>query len=200
MTASWLAQMAWEVLVVDGVAAGIFVERGPAPPPLPPFPRTELITPRTLRGWLGEDGGAAVVDLSDSARYGRGHIRGAWFALRSRLAEAVERIPRAHRYVLTCTDGAIAQFAAPELAALVAEPVYVLEGGNCNWTSAGLPTEQGADRMAAAPIDRYRRPYEGVDNASEAMQAYLDWEYGLVEQLARDGTHGFRVLCGKAMS
>jgi len=26
------------------------------------------------------------------------------------------------------------------------------------------------------------------------MQAYLDWEYGLVDQLARDGTHGFFVI------
>jgi hypothetical protein len=43
-------------------------------------------------------------------------------------------------------------------------------------------------------IDRYRRPYEGTDAPREAMQAYLDWEFGLVEQLRRDGTHGFRVL------
>jgi hypothetical protein len=26
------------------------------------------------------------------------------------------------------------------------------------------------------------------------MQGYLDWEFGLVEQLARDGTHHFRVI------
>jgi len=26
------------------------------------------------------------------------------------------------------------------------------------------------------------------------MQAYLDWEFGLVEQLGRDGTHGFHVI------
>jgi hypothetical protein len=26
------------------------------------------------------------------------------------------------------------------------------------------------------------------------MQAYLDWEFGLVEQLGRDGTHGFVVI------
>jgi hypothetical protein len=26
------------------------------------------------------------------------------------------------------------------------------------------------------------------------MQAYLDWEFGLVEQLGRDGTHHFRPL------
>jgi hypothetical protein len=25
----------------------------------------------------------------------------------------------------------------------------------------------------------------------EAMQAYLDWEFDLVEQLRRDSTHGF---------
>jgi hypothetical protein len=28
------------------------------------------------------------------------------------------------------------------------------------------------------------------------MQAYLDWEHGLVAQLERDGTHGFTVLTG----
>jgi len=26
------------------------------------------------------------------------------------------------------------------------------------------------------------------------MQAYLDWEFGLVEQLRRDATHGFFVI------
>jgi len=26
------------------------------------------------------------------------------------------------------------------------------------------------------------------------MQGYLDWEFGLVAQLERDGTHGFQVL------
>jgi hypothetical protein len=26
------------------------------------------------------------------------------------------------------------------------------------------------------------------------MQAYLDWEFGLVEQLGKDGTHHFWVL------
>jgi len=26
------------------------------------------------------------------------------------------------------------------------------------------------------------------------MQAYLDWEFGLVAQLGRDGTHGFKVI------
>ena len=54
--------------------------------------------------------------------------------------------------------------------------------------------ESGPSRLASPLIDRYRRPYEGTDNQDEAMQAYLDWEFGLVAQLGRDGTHGFSVL------
>ena len=38
------------------------------------------------------------------------------------------------------------------------------------------------------PSQRYRRPYEGTDVDTGAMQAYLDWEFGLVEQLRRDST------------
>src|SRR6187431_1535156 len=33
-----------------------------------------------------------------------------------------------------------------------------------------------------------------TDINESAMQAYLDWEYGLVEQLRRDATHGFFVI------
>jgi len=72
--------------------------------------------------------------------------------------------------------------------------VFVLEGGNSAWTAEGLPTEQGEQRLGAPRIDRYRRPYEGTDNPREAMQGYLDWEFGLVDQLGRDGTHGFFVI------
>jgi hypothetical protein len=54
--------------------------------------------------------------------------------------------------------------------------------------------EQGEARLASPRIDRYRRPYEGTDAPQAAMQAYLDWEYGLVAQLARDGTNSFRVI------
>jgi hypothetical protein len=44
------------------------------------------------------------------------------------------------------------------------------------------------------PEDVYKRPYEGTENAVSAMEAYLEWEFGLVDQLARDGTHGFFVI------
>ena len=70
----------------------------------------------------------------------------------------------------------------------------MLAGGTLAWIAAGLPLEHGETRLASARTDRYRRPYEGTDSPREAMQAYLDWEFGLVEQLGRDGTHGFYVI------
>lgn len=135
-----------------------------------------------------------MIDLTSSVNYARKHIPGAWFALRSRLNEALARIPRAGRYVLTCGSGWLAGFAAPDLVGLTESDVYVLDGGTEAWQAAGLPLEESAARLASPPIDRYRRPYEGLDAPVSAMQAYLDWEHGLVEQLRRDGTHHFRVL------
>jgi hypothetical protein len=66
----------------------------------------------------------------------------------------------------------------------------VLDGG------LGGELETGPDAAPAArgPEGRYKRPYEGTDNKQAAMQAYLDWEYGLVAQLQADGTHGFFVI------
>ena len=119
---------------------------------------------------------------------------GAWWAPRSQLAQALQVIPRARRYVLTCGSSLLARFAAVDLAALTDAEVAVLDGGNAAWVAAGQPVESGEDRLAAPRIDRYRRPYEGTDNPREAMQAYLDWEYGLVAQLRRDGTHFFQVI------
>jgi hypothetical protein len=69
-----------------------------------------------------------------------------------------------------------------------------LPGGNAAWQAAGFSTQQGESYLASPRIDRYRRPYEGTDNPALAMQAYLDWESGLVEQLKRDGTHHFKVI------
>jgi rhodanese-related sulfurtransferase len=201
MTASWLAQMAWEVYVLDGAAALPFSEHGPAPRELPPAPPSEKITPQTLAGWLEQDKaqgkagkGAVVLDFSTSANYVKQHVPGAWFALRSQLAQALQNVPPAQRYVVTCGSSLLAAFVIGDLAALTDKPVFLLEGGNNGWKAAGLPIETGATLLASPRIDRYRRPYEGTDNPASAMQAYLDWEFGLVEQLGRDGTHGFQVI------
>ena len=121
-------------------------------------------------------------------------VTGAWFTLRSQIAEAPRRFPSASRFVVTCGSALLAQFALADLQALAPQPVYLLEGGNAAWEQAGFPSVAGEERLLSPRIDRYRRPYEGTGNAASAMQAYLDWEFGLVEQLGRDGTHGFFVI------
>ncbi|MDN6860797.1 rhodanese-related sulfurtransferase [Pseudomonas sp. CAN2814] len=193
MSASWLAQMGWQVAVLDGLAAADFSEQGAWAAPLPAKPQAETIAPQTLADWLRAPG-TAVLDFTASANYVKRHIPGAAWALRSQLREALARLGDADRYVLTCGTSLLAGFAVADLAALTDKPVFLLEGGTSAWVAAGQPTEEGESLLAAPRIDRYRRPYEGTDNPREAMQGYLDWEFGLVEQLGRDGTHGFFVI------
>ena len=96
---------------------------------------------------------------------------------------------RGARIVLTDDLGPRADMTASWLAQLGWE-VLVLD-----WP-AQIPLETGpcSAPPLRGPKGRYKRPYEGTDNAAAAMQAYLDWEFGLVEQLRRDGTHGFTVI------
>ncbi|PJI97895.1 rhodanese-related sulfurtransferase [Acidovorax sp. 69] len=197
MSASWLAQMGWDVWVLDGAQAADFSETGAVANTVPePEGPIAWATPAQLAGWLREEapGHTAVLDLTTSAHYTQRHIPGAWFVIRSQLAQAVASIPKAQRYVLTCGSSLLAHYAAQDLARLTGAEVLVLEGGTLAWIAQGLPLEQGETRLASPRIDRYRRPYEGTESPREAMQAYLDWEFGLVEQLGRDGTHGFRVI------
>jgi len=106
------------------------------------------------------------------------------------------KVHRANRYVLTCSDGLSAKYAVDDLKKLVKSSVEVfyLRGGNQTWINSGHATQQGESYLASARIDRYKRPYEGTQNSQQAMQAYLDWEFGLVDQLNKDGTHGFKVV------
>jgi len=196
MTASWLAQMGWEVALLDGEALLPQARvTGPDAPPLPPVPTPRTVAPATLADWLATGAGdTVVIDLTTSANHVKRHIPGAWWTPRATLAQALQKIGPARRYVLTCGSSLLAKFAAADLQALTDAEVWVLEGGNTAWAEAGLPTEAGEQRLASPRIDRYRRPYEGTDAPAEAMQAYLDWEFGLVEQLGRDGTHFFKVL------
>jgi rhodanese-related sulfurtransferase len=98
---------------------------------------------------------------------------------------------RGARIVLADDLGPRADMTASWLAQMAWE-VYVLDG------SFPRELELELDHPHALPprsaIGRYKRPYEGTDNAEAAMRAYLDWEYGLVAQLERDGTHGFYVI------
>lgn len=197
MSASWLAQMGWDVWVLDDATPAQWSATGahPNPAPEPEGPIRWITAPELAQRLQNAPAGdTMVIDLTSSAHYVQRHIPGAWFALRSQLAQALQTIPRAPHYVLTCGSSLLARYAAADLARLSGADVQVLQGGTLAWIAEGLPLESGETRLASPRTDRYRRPYEGTESPREAMQAYLDWEYGLVEQLGRDGTHGFRVI------
>ena len=198
MTASWLAQMAWEVYVLDYINEAELVETGIPSANLPPLPKLkdgQSITAATLQNWLSANESVTVLDLATAVAYQKDHIPGAWYVLRSQLGTALKGLPQSDKYVLTSPDGVQALFTVPELEQLTSAQVYVLEGGNKAWFAEfGFSSEQPDSHFASPQIDRYRRPYEGTNNTAEAMQAYLDWEYGLVDQLDSDGTHGFYVI------
>ncbi|MBC7670766.1 MAG: rhodanese-related sulfurtransferase [Gemmatimonadaceae bacterium] len=192
MSASWLSQLGWDVYVLDGGFDGA-LETGVWAPTSPTLPTVETLSPDDLAVALG-DAAVVVLDLAPSPLHRKGHVPGAWFAIRARLAEAFERIPEGLPIVLTSPDGRLATLAAAEVEEISDRPVRVLGGGTQAWAASGRRLDTGLVRAASDPEDVYKRPYEGADHALEAMQAYLDWEYGLVDQLARDGSHGFFVI------
>jgi rhodanese-related sulfurtransferase/predicted metal-dependent enzyme (double-stranded beta helix superfamily) len=198
VTASWLSQMGWEVFVLKDLQAQDLIDTRAPDPELPPTiePVTE-VDAATLKEWLADRNNLSmVIDVGDSATYVKRHIPGAWWLLRSQLLQDFSRVHKANRYILTCANGQASRYAVAELQPLVRPGVQVLwlKGGNSAWLAQGYSTQQGESYLASPRIDRYRRPYEGTDNPAQAMQAYLEWEYGLVEQLRRDGTHHFKVI------
>jgi rhodanese-related sulfurtransferase len=157
----------------------------------------ERIGGERLDEWLADETRTLYrFDVRTPEEFASGHLRGFRSAPGGQLVQETDVFApvRGARIVLSDNDEVRADMTASWLAQMGWE-VYVLEDA---LSSGQLEIEAMApDReSAAAPprVNAYKRPYEGTDNPHDAMQAYLDWEYGLVAQLERDGTHGFRVI------
>jgi len=129
-------------------------------------------------------------DVRTPEEYAAGHRPGFRSAPGGQLVQETDHFApvRGARIVLDDDLGVRADMTASWLAQLGWE-VLVLD--------APSDRPETGDPLALPPrpaAGRYRRPYEGTDNPVAAMTAYLEWEYGLVDQLARDGTHGFHIL------
>ncbi len=191
MTASWLRQMGWNDAVVAAPHARVG-ESGPSgsaavvPEPVNPIDAATLVAqPRT---------DAVVIDFATSLSYRRrGHLPGAFWAVRSRLAEARRVIGPADEIVLTSPDGTLAALAAGDVAAHWPDAqVSVLVGGTRAWLAAGGEPEIGFTSPTTTVDDIWYKPYDHDDGDPERhMQDYLTWEVALVEQLDRDPTVSF---------
>ena len=130
-------------------------------------------------------------DVRDADEYTAGHLPGFRHYPGGQLVQEIDIAApaRGARILLTDDKSVRADMTASWLAQMGWE-VYVLDGGYDGALEAGPPLVIPRPDLQ----HRYRRPYEGTTSVTEAMQAYLDWEFGLVEQLRRDATHGFFVI------
>ena len=130
-------------------------------------------------------------DVRAAEEYAAGHIPGFRHYPGGQLVQEIDMAApvRGARIVLTDDRSVRADMTASWLAQMGWE-TYVLDGGY----DRALEIKPPLMWPKPDPAHRYRRPYEGTDIDTSAMQAYLDWEYGLVEQLRRDGSHGFFVI------
>jgi rhodanese-related sulfurtransferase len=130
-------------------------------------------------------------DVRSEEEYTAGHLAGFRHYPGGQLVQEIDMAApvRGARIVLTDNLKVRADMTASWLAQMGWE-TCVLEGGYDGALEIGPPQVI----TKPDPSHRYRRPYEGTDIKESAMQAYLDWEYGLVEQLRRDATHGFFVI------
>jgi rhodanese-related sulfurtransferase len=197
VTAFWLKQMGlFEVAVLRSDLEAQDLETGD-----PHYPILGLDTAVATR--IGTDALAGllarnavtVIDLGPSATYKTGHIPGAYFAIRSYLADALTALPSSQlQLVLTSPDGWLAYIAAEEAAHLVDCPVAVLEGGTSAWKAEAKPMETGSDRMLSPEHDRWLRAHERPGDLFANMRAYLDWETNLLAQINLDGDAPYRAL------
>jgi len=194
MTASWLLQMGWpDVFVLSGGIGGQELVAGPHRPAMPDFGASGGISAAELQAIRDAGKPIVLIDLATSRQYRQAHIPGARWAVRSCLITDLIRSQAEDRLILTSPDGILAHLAAEEIRdSLRDRTVHVLDGGTTAWMDAGFPVDTGMTHALSEVKDLWYKPYERPDAPEQAMQAYLDWEVELVEQLNRDGTVAFR--------
>ena len=182
MTASWLNQMGWNDVHVLRDLDGLALERGARSPRV-----------LGLQAWptVREPEGA-VLDFSTSLRFHQRHIPGAWWVVRSRLAEARAKV-QAKTLTLTSDDSILAHLAAPEVVKIFqGAEVRVLEGGNDAWFARGGAAESGIERATTLRDDVWYKPYDHAADYEKHARDYLAWEVALVDQIKREPAIRFR--------
>lgn len=195
MTAGWLRQMGHrDVFVVEGGLEAI-KERGGAAVPVPELKaQVDRLDVPGLVQLLDKGDHTLLLDLARSIDYRDGHIPGAVWGVRTRLAPLAPRLAAAKHVVITSPDGMLARLAVTEVQGLTNASVKVLDGGTDAWHAFGRPVVK--DRTTPpdeACIDFYLRPYDRNSGIEEAMHAYLSWEIDLVHEIERDGTVSFGI-------
>ena len=183
--ANWLRRMGWRDIRMLIEDPSHLAETGVVRPILLDEPQgVEALTPEQAR--TRQEKGAVIIDLGPSSDFRVAHPEGARWALRSRLQEALAKIPTGLEVIFLANDDILARYAARD-AANEGRSAFIVAGGLRDWEAAGLPVEAGAEQLfLVAPDDQFTSPWGNGESDFERFRAYLDWEIGLAEQIARD--------------
>ena len=192
MTAHWLIQMGWDVVVLEGGIGGAGIETGSAAPAAS-APQTASIGPTAASRAMVE--GAAAIVLGPSAAYRAAHPAGAVWTIRPRLDRLPESVLGAGRImVFADSEPEVARLATAELAALTGAEIALVEGGVAGWQKARLPVVATPDDPPDSErIDFVFWNHDRHAGNQAAMRAYLQWELDLPGEIARDGLAGFQL-------
>jgi hypothetical protein len=110
--------------------------------------------------------------------------------MRSRLAEALARLPADRRLVFCCADGRFAPHAAQDAIAFGRTDAQWLEGGRAAWRAlVGALEACAGDHdplLLTDTDDMWYPPYARSSDVEAAMRQYLTWEVDLLAQLERE--------------
>jgi rhodanese-related sulfurtransferase len=195
MTAHWLRQMGWDVVVLERAFDGAELEQGPGEAPMPNLPAAAIVSPAEAAALLTD--GAAAVALGASAAFRAGHPPGALWSIRPRLPKLPQRVLGARRIVVFAEDVAVAKLALADLAELSQAQTAIVDGGIAAWRAAGYSVVESPD----TPPDEERIDFifwnhdrhDSSDSSRRAMQNYLQWELDLPGEIEKDGMSGFRI-------
>jgi rhodanese-related sulfurtransferase len=194
VVASWLRQLGHEACVLDGgvtaAAAYDWQQRSPARSDMPLLrPISPPETAESLRS-----GAAQALDLRSGMSYRAGHVAGATWTIRPRIAADASGMDKT--IILIADDPAVAVLAAIDLKAAGAHDIRTLAGGFEAWRRAGRPVASSPDRPSDADcIDFLFFTHDRQTNPDAARQ-YLAWETGLLDQLDDQERGVFRPMYG----
>lgn len=194
MVAAWLRQLGHEAIVMtDGEGAVAALERsGLATARTPKFDagriRMREVGSAAVEAILAR-GSGQIIDVRSSMAYRDGHIKGATWSIRPRLAQDL-RDP-SKPVVLVADDPAVAALAALDLAEAGAGDVAVLAGGMKAWNGATEVTPNVPSDPEC--IDFVFHTLGRNEGNLDSARAYLAWEIGLVDQLDADERGVFRL-------
>jgi rhodanese-related sulfurtransferase len=194
MTAAWLRQLGHEAIVLTSGAdarqalagSGLIEARQPK------FDagriRMREATAADVTSLLAA-GKGQVIDVRSSMSYRDGHIKGATWSIRPRIAGDVRDASKP--VVLVADDRGVAALAALDLAEAGCGDVAVLAGGMKSWSGAMEATPSTPSDPEC--IDFVFHTLGRNEGNLESARAYLAWEIGLVDQLDADERGVFRL-------